>query len=150
MHGQLVRRWGLLTCDYPIAVYSDNHCRATHAPLPLLALSHTPSDTGACGGSVGRRVQRYTVSAPATLGGSPCLFQDGAQSLEDCVNIAGCDALPCNFTWLAGGDCTGGAACRALNCIHDATIRTPDNSVSKGCKQQHNYVDARAIKQSCR
>jgi hypothetical protein len=73
----------------------------------------TGSCSGTCEGGNGTLTETYTVSTPAQWSGQSCPFASGAmRSVLPCTNNAPCP-VPCNYTWVQNGNCTGASAARA-------------------------------------
>lgn len=63
--------------------------------------------SGACGGGNGTLPETYAVTTTARWGGAPCPFANGAtRSILNCTNDSPCP-VPCNYTWIQNGNCTG-------------------------------------------
>jgi hypothetical protein len=86
-------------CWYSLSAVVD-----VTAGLPFCLLS-----SGTCGGGMGKMAQEYQVTSPSTPGGAACPFAAGqTRSSEDCLNDSPCATpVPCNYTWLPDGSCTG-------------------------------------------
>jgi hypothetical protein len=73
------------------------------------------SCSGACEGGNGTLPETYTVSTPAQWSGQACPFANGAaRSVLPCTNNDPCP-VPCNYTWLQNGNCTGVPVARTLS-----------------------------------
>lgn len=112
----------LLLCP-PQAAYGGANCSAEQDETRLITscFNTTPCPIdcvgswsingacgGACGGFNGTWPETYTVTTAAQWGGQPCPFVHGAtQSILECTNEAPCP-VPCHYTWVENGNCTGG------------------------------------------
>lgn len=83
-----------------------------NTPCPIDCVgnwSASGSCSGACEGGNGTLPELYTVTTAAKWGGVPCPTANRTtRSVLECVNGAPCP-VPCNYTWIQNGNCTGGS-----------------------------------------
>jgi hypothetical protein len=105
------------------AAYGGNNCSAEQnetrlvtacnntTPCPINCTGNwsiSGSCSGACEGGNGTFPEQYVITTPAQWGGEACPYAHGAtRSILECVNDAMCP-VPCNYTWIENGNCTGG------------------------------------------
>ncbi|KAF6250697.1 hypothetical protein COO60DRAFT_1629462 [Scenedesmus sp. NREL 46B-D3] len=99
---------GLLPESFNItrqAAYGGTSCSAVQNCVGNWSASGNCS--GACEGGNGTLPEQYIVTTPAQHGGVPCPHPNGAaRSILACVNNAMCP-VPCSYTWIQNGNCTG-------------------------------------------
>ncbi|KAF6257103.1 hypothetical protein COO60DRAFT_1461341 [Scenedesmus sp. NREL 46B-D3] len=116
---------GLLPESFNItrqAAYGGASCSAVQSETRLVTACNNPAPcpincvgnwtisggcSGACEGGNGTLPEQYIVTTPAQHGGVPCPHPNGAaHSILACVNNAMCP-VPCSYTWIQNGNCTG-------------------------------------------